>query len=588
MVDQIQAQFRILEKNERLIKEREELIIDAIESIPDAFGLFDAEDKLILCNQAYVKTFTLFDSFAEIKGTSFEDLVRSSLKFKGEVIDPNFEGDEEAWVARRAYHHRNPSDQGLVLQFASGKWLQVMERKTQSGGIVGIRTDVTSIKEAQNNIEKYAFYDSLTNLANRRLMLEKLEFARKAVVNNRGMCSVLIIDIDHFKMVNDTRGHDFGDKVLIAFAERMVKTIRKTDVASRLGGDEFLVLLNDLSASYPSALKEVHAIVDHLHKKLSEPYIIDNKSYSITPSIGATFFSGTTNTINDLLKEADLALYEAKKSGRNTIQFFDKTIYDEFMDHINTENMVRNAISNQMFVLHFQYVFNEARQVVGAETLLRLKDENDSLPDKLITIAEETGLIVPLGMWVIQSAFKQMVLWQEKLKIDQFYLSINISPRQFLDPNFLSDLETKLNQSGVNPNQICLELTENLFMLDIDKILGKIDVIKKLGFKLSIDDFGMKYSSLNYLKILPVDKIKIDKSFVKELAISKGDETIVKSILFLGQNFGFEVTAEGVENYSQFETLKAMGCQYFQGYFFHKPSLPDAIELDELTKGLQV
>lgn len=573
MLKKIKNQFQELTINQQILMDREELIKDAIDSIPDAFALFDQDDKLILCNQIYIQTFTNFNHLQEVKGLTFRELAKLSLSIKGEVIPSDFSGNADDWIEERIQHHLNPGPRKNLIHFSDGRWFQINERKTKAGGIVGTRTDITALKEAQHNIEKYAFYDPLTQLANRRLVLDRLEQARNTIIRNKVLCAVLIIDIDRFKTVNDSKGHGFGDQILITFARRIESILRNSDTAARLGGDEFLILLTDLGTSPPAALKAVKLIVEKLHKKLSDPYDINSEIYNITPSIGVAFYSDTTASVNDLLKEADLALYEAKKTGRNSIRFFNKRIYDDFMDRIQVESMLNDAIKNNKFVLYYQSQVDQFGKLVSGEALLRWRDnaQGISLPKNFIPIAEDCGLIIPIGSWVLSEACAQLALWRGT-PFDHVEIAVNISARQFLDPNFLTTLSQALISSNAKPENLKLEITESIFLLDIDGVIEKLQLIKKLGVKLCIDDFGTGYSSLNYLKLLPVDEIKIDKSFVDRLFSDKGDQSIVSSIIYLARNFSLKVVAEGVENADQLEVLKDLGCKYFQGYYFHKPS----------------
>ena len=429
------------------------------------------------------------------------------------------------------------------------------------------------IQKQIKEVDQYAFYDPLTKLANRRLVMDRLEQVHNLIARNKLSYAVLLIDIDHFKVINDSKGHPFGDQILITFAERILSVLQITDTASRLGGDEFLVLISNPETSPLAAFEAVRFFAEKLHKKLSEPYHIGGAVCSIAPSIGITLYSDKTGSVGDLLKEADLALYEAKKTGRNSIRFFNQGIQDEFITRINTESILSNAIKNSHFRVHYQSQVDQFGKLLGFEALLRWSDDGEkvSLPSNFIPIAEDCGLIIPIGSWMLLQACSQLALWRGGNN-DHLKIAVNISTRQFLEPNFLSLLQDALSSTNAKPENLKLEITESLFLLNADGVIEKLESIKNLGVKLCIDDFGTGYSSLNYLKRLPIDEIKIDKHFVDSICTDVGDLSIVSAIIYLSKKFNLRVVAEGVESPQQLQVLIELGCNFFQGYYFHKPS----------------
>ncbi len=555
-----------------IANEWRENLEDAIESIQDAFGLFDANDCLILCNTKYAQTFTLKSSFSEIAGMTFADLVRSSVRDRGEVIEPGYP-DLEAWVAERTRRHRQPGGSLREIEFANGVWLQVSERPTRKGGIVGVRTDVTQLKRAQHAAEKLAFHDQLTNLPNRHMLFQRLGDAQRLNRRGEGFGAVFLLDIDHFKTINDTRGHDFGDRVLVTFASRLRKALRDSDQAFRLGGDEFLVLLLDMGSSEDEAVANASKVAQKVHQQLGEPFRFDAIEFSVSSSIGIALFATATLDIVEVLKAGDLALYEAKRLGRNSTYFFNQEIHAQFKRREAIESTLRTAIDHGEFDLYFQAQVDRDGQVQGAEALLRWLPHDSAvrLPEDFVGIAEESGLIVPIGHWALQAACTQLANWQRNPATAHLTLSVNISPRQFREPHFGAFVASCLRASGANPVNLILEINEAMLTRQTSQMLAELQVLHALGVKLCIDDFGLAHASLRDLKDLPIDSLKIDRSFLNDLRPDCEDRRVVRSILFVAASFGLRVVAEGVETEFQHRVLMDEGCQAFQGYLYAKP-----------------
>ena len=456
-------------------------------------------------------------------------------------------------------------------------WLSISAVRGLDGVIthyIGIYSNTSDPREAERKIMELAYYDPLTNLPNRRLFLDRLNQARILASRNQVFGAILLIDIDRFKLINDTRGHNVGDQVLIAVAQSLRSTLREMDTAARLGGDEFIVLISDLGPDVNKAMNALKKISDKLHASILEPVNLNGLNLSTTASIGITLFSHKTQGVNELLKEADLALYQAKISGRNTICFFDDEMHANFTEKTNLEAGLRLALYKGEFSLAYQPQVEHSGKIIGAEVLLRW--ESSSLgpisPDVFIPIAEECGLISTIGEWVLENACSQLVAWAANEFTKDLVLSVNISAKQFRLSNFVEMIKLIVKTTGVNPNLLKLELTESLLLEDADTVIATMHQLRKIGLKISIDDFGTGYSSLNYLKKLPIDEIKIDKSFVLDITWDEGDQAIIRSILSLAQSLKLRVIAEGIEIIEQRDYLFSEGCFFYQGYFFGRPS----------------
>jgi len=456
-------------------------------------------------------------------------------------------------------------------------WLSISAVRGLDGVIthyIGIYSNTSDPREAERKIMELAYYDPLTNLPNRRLFLDRLNQARILASRNQVFGAILLIDIDRFKLINDTRGHNVGDQVLIAVAQSLRSTLREMDTAARLGGDEFIVLISDLGSDVNKAMNALKKISDKLHASILEPVNLNGLNLSTTASIGITLFSHKTQGMNELLKEADLALYQAKVSGRNTICFFDDEMHANFTEKTNLEAGLRLALYKGELSLAYQPQVEHSGKIIGAEVLLRW--ESSSLgpisPDVFIPIAEECGLISTIGEWVLENACSQLVAWAANEFTKDLVLSVNISAKQFRLSNFVEMIKLIVKTTGVNPNLLKLELTESLLLEDADTVIATMHQLRKIGLKISIDDFGTGYSSLNYLKKLPIDEIKIDKSFVLDITWDEGDQAIIRSILSLAQSLKLRVIAEGIEIIEQRDYLFSEGCFFYQGYFFGRPS----------------
>jgi diguanylate cyclase (GGDEF)-like protein/PAS domain S-box-containing protein len=456
------------------------------------------------------------------------------------------------------------------------EWLTISGVTGSDGNIshyVGVFSEITQNKEAEAEIHRLAYYDPLTQLPNRRLLYDRLGQALASCGRSGRYGAVLFLDLDNFKTLNDTLGHDVGDRMLIEVAQRLNDAVREGDTIARLGGDEFVLLLEELSDDADEAAIQAGLIGDKVKELIAAPYLLKDIEFSCTTSIGVSLFFGHGESIDDLLKHADLAMYQAKKDGRNGLRFFDPEMQATLEKHSALENSLHRALQRRQLHLYYQMQVTSSRRVIGAEALLRWEHPDHGLitPDQFIPLAEETGLIVPIGLWVLQTACAQIAEWADNPATSELQLAINVSARQFRQPDFVEQVQQALDTYRINPARLKIELTESLVLDNISDTIARMHALKASGISFSMDDFGTGYSSLTYLKQLPLDQLKIDRSFVRDVVSDPSDAAIVKAIITLGQTFGLHVIAEGVETTAQHEFLEQHGCDAYQGYLFSKP-----------------
>jgi diguanylate cyclase (GGDEF)-like protein/PAS domain S-box-containing protein len=453
--------------------------------------------------------------------------------------------------------------------------------------LCGISTDISEHRKNLEKINQLAFYDPLTGLPNRRLLLDRLQQALAKHARGLQQGALLFIDLDNFKDLNDTLGHDMGDQLLQQAAERLRSHVRAQDSLARLGGDEFVLMLEELSADPEQAARQVETVANKVVAALAAHYSLGGRSHTSTASIGIAVFPEDQTSVEEILKRADLAMYQAKSAGRNGMRFFDPRMQAEANARATLENDLRQSLSERHFILHYQPQVDLQDQLIGAEALVRWQHPRRGLvaPNDFIPLAESTGLILPLGRWILHSACAQLVTWAAHPQLRHINLAVNVSARQFHHRDFVDDVLATLTESGANPARLELELTESQLVEDVETLIAKMTRLKAHGVRLSLDDFGTGYSSLNYLKRLPLDQLKIDQSFVRDLLVQPSDAAIVRTILALGANLDLAVTAEGVETLEQREALLAMGCQKFQGYLFARPGPAQLLEQWPLALG---
>jgi diguanylate cyclase (GGDEF)-like protein/PAS domain S-box-containing protein len=438
---------------------------------------------------------------------------------------------------------------------------------------IGTLIDMTERKAAEESIENLAFYDPLTRLPNRRLLMDRLHQASASSARSGREGALLFIDLDNFKDINDTLGHDIGDLLLQQTAQRLESCLRESDTVARLGGDEFVVMLEDVSEHALEAVAQTKTVGEKILATLGQPYQLATHKYHSTPSIGATIFSDHGQSGEELLKQADIAMYQAKKAGRNTLRFFDPQMQVSITARVSLESELRKALENQQFQLHYQIQVDSSHRPLGAEALIRWIHPLRGMisPAQFIPLAEETGLMLPIGQWVLETACTQLKAWEQDAVTRDLILAVNVSAKQFHQADFVAQVQATVQHHAINPMLLKLELTEGMLLENIEDTIATMNALKEIGVQFSLDDFGTGYSSLQYLKRLPLDQLKIDQSFVRDIAIDNSDKAIVRTIIAMAQSLEINVIAEGVETAAQRQQLLVMGCHFFQGYLFSRP-----------------
>jgi diguanylate cyclase (GGDEF)-like protein/PAS domain S-box-containing protein len=469
------------------------------------------------------------------------------------------------------------------------KWLSVSAVKNSQGEVthyVGTHLDITERKAAEAQINALAFYDQLTSLPNRTLLLDRIAQAMAMGERDGSHASLLFMDLDHFKTINDTHGHSAGDALLKQVATRLSQGVRAQDTVARLGGDEFVVMLLGLDPQATEAASQAEAIASALLHLLGQPYALGDLRHRSTASVGVSLFRGRELAVDEVMRQADLALYRAKSDGRNTVRFFDQAMEAAVLQRATLEADLRQAVEEGQFELHYQAQVDAKQHVVGAEALVRWLHPQRGMvsPTDFIPMAEETGLILPLGLWVLNTACTQLAAWARQPHWAHLSVSVNVSAHQFQQRDFVSQVLGVLDRTGAPPQRLKLELTESMLVSDVDNIIQKMHELKAHGVGFSLDDFGTGFSSLTYLKRLPLDELKIDQSFVRDVLDNTHDEAIARTIVSLSGSLGLSVVAEGVETLAQRQLLLGIGCRLFQGYLFARPQPVDVFEA-WLTQG---
>jgi diguanylate cyclase (GGDEF)-like protein/PAS domain S-box-containing protein len=456
------------------------------------------------------------------------------------------------------------------------KWLTITAVKGNDGVVthyVGSHIDITERKVAEEKIQHLAFYDSLTNLPNRRLLIDRLQQALASSARSNREGALLFIDLDNFKNLNDTLGHDIGDLLLQQVAQRLISCVRDGDTVARLGGDEFVVMLENLSERPLEAAAQIEAVGEKILGALSQSYQLASYEYQSTTSIGVTLFGDHDHAVDELMKQADIAMYQAKKSGRNNLRFFDPEMQASINAMVSLEGELRKALVKRQFQLHYQIQVDSSGRILGAEALIRWLHPERGLmfPAQFIPLAEETGLILPIGQWVLETACAQLQEWQQAALTRGLTLAVNVSAKQMHQADFVAQVHAVVQRYGINPKLLKLELTESLLQENIEDTIAIMQILNKSGIPFSLDDFGTGYSSLQYLKRLPLDQLKIDQSFVRDIVRDSSDIAIVRTIIAMARSMDFDVIAEGVETEKQRQLLQKNGCTCYQGNLFSKP-----------------
>jgi diguanylate cyclase (GGDEF)-like protein len=513
---------------------------------------------------------TPFDPGAWGKWVHPEDLERVTA-----VLTQAFRGTDSQCESYFRVHH------------SAGHYLHVLARASivrdahgKPTKFAGTLVDLTDCKKAEDQMRTLAFFDPLTNLPNRRMMLDRLLNSLKQSSRTKRHGALMVLDLDRFKQLNDTRGHDVGDRLLKQVGDRLTASVRECDTVARLGGDEYIVILAHLDSDSGKAASNAIAFGNKLLQILGDPYYLEGPDLPLRmgTSMGIALFNGK-EAADTLLRQADVALYRAKDAGRHTVRLFDEAAQRQVDARQAMEDGLRRALNSEEFHLDYQPLVDATGHVMGAEALLRWTPAEGLgcgltvPPNEFIPLAETNGLILPIGRWVISAACRQLALWQSAPDTANLVLSINVSARQFQDVAFVDDVRDALHQSGAHPSGLKIELTEAVVMADESQTLDCMNRLKALGVKLSLDDFGTGYSSLARLQKLPLDEIKIDRSFVGNGSFDDTDTLIVSAILAMSRSLDLSVVAEGVETRQQFDRLTTQGCTLFQGYLFGSPSL---------------
>jgi diguanylate cyclase (GGDEF)-like protein/PAS domain S-box-containing protein len=441
-------------------------------------------------------------------------------------------------------------------------------------------TDITASKAASDEIKNLAFFNPLTNLPNRRLLMDRLRQALVSSSRSGNKGALLFLDLDRFKTLNDTLGHDIGDLLLKQVAERLSHCVRAGDTVAHIGGDEFILLLENLSVDAIEAGAQTEFISNKILHAISQQYQLDVHSYRSTASIGSIIFNGHDISQDELLKQADIAMYQAKDSGRNTLRFFDPKMQEAINARAELENELRIAIEQKQFELYYQAQVDNSGRPIGAEALIRWLHPVRGVisPFDFIPLAEETGIILPMGYWVLDTACAQLKLWQQSAQTKELSLAVNVSAKQCHQADFVEQVEELITRHGIDPARLKLELTESTLLEDVEGIIAKMVILRKTGVRFELDDFGTGYSSLQYLKQLPLHQLKIDKSFIADIAMEGNGRTLVCTIIAMAHSLNLNVIAEGVETEEQLQFLKNNGCDHYQGYLFSKPVMIKAFE----------
>jgi diguanylate cyclase (GGDEF)-like protein/PAS domain S-box-containing protein len=465
---------------------------------------------------------------------------------------------------------------------------QAVMRKGRFLRTVAVFSDISERKAQSERVYKLAYYDPLTGLPNRRFLLDRLQQYLSGRQSGSQSGALLFCDLDRFKQLNDTLGHKFGDALLQAVALRMSHLIAEEGTVAHPGGDEFAVLLSRLGTDPETATDQAHATAEKIRLAMREPFEINAQHYKISVSIGVVMFEGNEQEPEELLKRADIAMYQAKESGRNAIRFFDKIIEMQLNRQVVLEADLHQALEKKQFILYYQPQVDTLGRFMGVEALVRWQHPQRGLvfPGEFIGLAEETGLILPLGQWVLEQACEQIKAWRNNPATAHLIVSVNLCAHQIFQSDFVETVTNTLRTYDTDPKKLQLELTESVLARNIDDVIEKMSRLVALGVTFSLDDFGTGYSSLNYLKRLPLHQLKIDASFVRDLVSDPNDASITQTIITLGDSLDLEVIAEGVENQIQKDILARQGCRFFQGYFFGRPQAVETLtELVEATQG---
>jgi diguanylate cyclase (GGDEF)-like protein/PAS domain S-box-containing protein len=559
--------------------------LNDIVAIVDTGANADHEPRIVFVN----------DAFEQHTGYSREEVLGQTPRMLLD-LDPAIAKLRELALS---LEQNNKARTELMVHRKSGAsfWieLEVVSVQANADGVthwVAVGRDITQRKTAEDMIRHLAFYDPLTDLPNRQLLLDRLQLALAQSKRSGQHGALMFIDLDNFKILNDTLGHHVGDQLLKLVGTRLIQSVRKTDTVARLGGDEFVIMVDDLSTDPEAADKKSRALAEKVLNMLREPFRVAGHQHFATPSIGVTAFNGEQGDVGELLKQADLAMYQAKTLGRNTICFFDPLMQSRMSDNAAVSADLRVGLREKQFRVYYQPQVDRQGMVTGVEALVRWQHPVKGLitPVDFIPVAEDSGLILPLGQWVLETACEQLAAWAKWPQTSRLSIAVNVSVHQFRHPNFVDMVVEAIQRTGVRPHKLKLELTESLLADRMEITIEKMGLLKNLGVTLSLDDFGVGYSSLSMLKRLPLDQLKIDKGFVADVLTDPNDAAISRAIIALAQSLSLQVVAEGVETHEQRDFLAYQGCDQFQGHLFSPPLPIETLDnfLNNPSSGMMV
>lgn len=562
LVESLSSAKNSLEMRTQQLELSLSLVQATLESTTDGILVVDLAKKVESFNKQFIDMWRINEQLIEDNDDA--KLINFVLD---QLVDP------VEFVNKIEKLYSNPLAESFdEIHFKDGRIFERYSKPQMVGdrcvGRVWSFRDVTGRKLLESELYNQANYDLLTGLPNRILVLDRLSQAILYASRSKLQVAVLFLDLDRFKVINDTLGHTHGDTVLGLTAERLEQCVRSNDTVSRLGGDEFLIILTLVHDE-----KNTIEVVRKCLAALKEPFLIEGHKFSVSGSIGISFYPRDGTDAETLIRNADIAMYHAKALGRNNFQYFTQDMNEKVQTRLKIENYLRNALTqNELFVLYQPIVSLTTKRIVGAEALIRWNHPQlgSILPTEFISVAEESGMIVPIGEWVLKVACEQMREWK-KQGLDILYVSVNLSSRQFKQANLFETINTVLNETQLNPAFLAIELTESVIMDDIEENIKTLNQMKEMGIMIAIDDFGIGYSSLNYLKKLPVDKLKIDISFIKDITVHVDGAAITAAIIALANKLNLEVIAEGVEDKEQLNFLVKHECDEVQGFYFSKP-----------------
>lgn len=540
------------------IAESEDRYRTFVELSSDLIFLKDKEFKFLIANQNMARFF----------GKTTEELIGMN--------DFELLPYEAAQQCRESDMHALELEQSVVTQeYIKGRIYEVTKYPLVFRGqtcVAGVIRDITEYTKDQEQIYTLAHFHPLTKLPNRRLFLDRLGHAEQMAKQHGRLGALLMMDVDHFKMINDTWGHDKGDILLNTIATRLEAITHAQETLAHLGGDEFILLCEECGETVIEAGKKILEKSEHIQRLLNAPYLIEGVEFRCTVSLGATLLEPHKQVASMAMKEAEIALHHAKESGRNRLSFFESTMQDTLSRQFMLEGALRSGIEKKAFELYYQSQVDHTGKLLGAEALLRWHHEGRLVPPSdFIPLLESTGLIIDVGAWVIEEGCKTLERWSKDPEKAHITLAVNVSPRQFNETGFISTLHTILSGFSFDPRRLKLELTESLFLHNTQAAIDKMLLVRKLGMGLSLDDFGTGYSSLSYLKRIPITQLKIDQSFIRDILDDESDALIVRMIIGVAKHLGVNVIAEGVETYEQLQWLDENGCESYQGYYIDKP-----------------